>query len=546
MKTPAHILIAALSIASALTASAQPVVVSGLGHTPIGAATFGPPEGRRLPVHNLGSSGQDGVSIELNSLWGGGVEVDMNPFHGASSQARELRIRPKGWDGTIKGTLRVSSTIDGIFSESIDFRPAGAVAVAWRAMDVNGAVIGEGLADGGLMQFTYQPSSDPGQNTNWLFGAGKVSYSDLSVMIQAKGGQSAAFRATQTGQIVPEVAALEFSPVGCEGCGNPWLDVSVLEVGTLGVPDLDLCDTHLNSFSWGANQGGSYSYGGGSGRRLECWGTGGATIAEECDGPAPCSINERRLPVHNLGSSGQDGVDVRWRSAGGGGGGGSGGTIGFEMSAARGRGHVTLMKAYDDGDQELSRCSETQTADGLQLGVDCTASGAAMVRTVLYDGNGDPIAEWLVAGGVAVLDVSVLCPPGSYWTKKFINGHWHWYCQYWMDFQVPGGGTVSAAEVSMGVDSSSLVSRVSITSDDDADGIVIDDFAVIESGGTPPCDPDVNCDGSVNGFDIEATEQAVNGDYSNFCQATADLNNDGAENGFDIETEEQRVNGEPC
>ncbi|CAG0985330.1 hypothetical protein PHYC_01990 [Phycisphaerales bacterium] len=63
---------------------------------------------------------------------------------------------------------------------------------------------------------------------------------------------------------------------------------------------------------------------------------------------------------------------------------------------------------------------------------------------------------------------------------------------------------------------------------------------------TPPCDPDVNCDGSVNGFDIEATEQAVNGDYSNFCQPSADLNNDGAENGFDIETEEQRVNGEPC
>lgn len=62
----------------------------------------------------------------------------------------------------------------------------------------------------------------------------------------------------------------------------------------------------------------------------------------------------------------------------------------------------------------------------------------------------------------------------------------------------------------------------------------------------PPCDPDVNCDGSINGFDIEATEQAINGDYSNFCQSSADLNGDGAENGFDIEVEEQRVNGSPC
>ncbi|CAG0959309.1 hypothetical protein PHYC_00634 [Phycisphaerales bacterium] len=57
------------------------------------------------------------------------------------------------------------------------------------------------------------------------------------------------------------------------------------------------------------------------------------------------------------------------------------------------------------------------------------------------------------------------------------------------------------------------------------------------------CDADVNCDGGINGFDIQATEEAVNGDFSNF---TADLNDDGSESGFDIETEEQRVNGAPC
>ncbi|CAG0985273.1 hypothetical protein PHYC_01987 [Phycisphaerales bacterium] len=70
-------------------------------------------------------------------------------------------------------------------------------------------------------------------------------------------------------------------------------------------------------------------------------------------------------------------------------------------------------------------------------------------------------------------------------------------------------------------------------------------FMLLPCGGQC-CDPDVNCDGAINGFDIEATEQAVNGDFTNFCQATADLNGDGAENGFDIETEEQRVNGAPC
>ncbi|CAG0949657.1 hypothetical protein PHYC_00127 [Phycisphaerales bacterium] len=62
----------------------------------------------------------------------------------------------------------------------------------------------------------------------------------------------------------------------------------------------------------------------------------------------------------------------------------------------------------------------------------------------------------------------------------------------------------------------------------------------------PTCDPDVNCDGSVNGFDIEAMEQAVNGDMSNFCQADPDYNHDGAVNGFDVEAVEQGVNGAPC
>ncbi|CAG1010939.1 partial Serine protease AprX, partial [Phycisphaerales bacterium] len=76
----------------------------------------------------------------------------------------------------------------------------------------------------------------------------------------------------------------------------------------------------------------------------------------------------------------------------------------------------------------------------------------------------------------------------------------------------------------------------------------IDDFVIKHHTcqDPPTCDPDVNCDGAVNGFDVQATEEAVNGDFSNFCQSSADLNGDGTENGFDIETEEQRVNGAPC
>ncbi|CAG0962201.1 hypothetical protein PHYC_00787 [Phycisphaerales bacterium] len=73
-------------------------------------------------------------------------------------------------------------------------------------------------------------------------------------------------------------------------------------------------------------------------------------------------------------------------------------------------------------------------------------------------------------------------------------------------------------------------------------------FAIVVTGGVMEhtCDADVNCDGALNGFDIEVMERAVNGDLADFCQPSADFNRDGSENGFDVEAIEQVVNGGPC
>jgi hypothetical protein len=76
------------------------------------------------------------------------------------------------------------------------------------------------------------------------------------------------------------------------------------------------------------------------------------------------------------------------------------------------------------------------------------------------------------------------------------------------------------------------------------DGILVNGVRYI----VPPigCDPDVNCDGSADGFDIETMEQALAGEMVNFCQADADFNRDGSVDGFDIESLEQAVGGSPC
>ncbi|GJQ29179.1 MAG: hypothetical protein HBSAPP03_10630 [Phycisphaerae bacterium] len=60
------------------------------------------------------------------------------------------------------------------------------------------------------------------------------------------------------------------------------------------------------------------------------------------------------------------------------------------------------------------------------------------------------------------------------------------------------------------------------------------------------CDADVNCDGAVNGLDVEVQELAVGGDLSDYCQADPDFNQDGAINGLDVEAVELVVGGAPC
>ncbi|GJQ28854.1 MAG: hypothetical protein HBSAPP03_07380 [Phycisphaerae bacterium] len=60
------------------------------------------------------------------------------------------------------------------------------------------------------------------------------------------------------------------------------------------------------------------------------------------------------------------------------------------------------------------------------------------------------------------------------------------------------------------------------------------------------CDGDVNCDGAVNGVDVEVMELAVGGDLSDFCQPDPDFNQDGAVNGTDVEAVELVVGGAPC
>ncbi|CAG0979992.1 hypothetical protein PHYC_01713 [Phycisphaerales bacterium] len=77
-------------------------------------------------------------------------------------------------------------------------------------------------------------------------------------------------------------------------------------------------------------------------------------------------------------------------------------------------------------------------------------------------------------------------------------------------------------------------------------GLIATGFARWRFSDPCPCDADVNCDGAIDGADVQAMEQAVNGNAADYCQSETDFNRDGALNGFDIEAVESVVNGGPC
>ncbi|GJQ30133.1 MAG: hypothetical protein HBSAPP03_20170 [Phycisphaerae bacterium] len=77
-------------------------------------------------------------------------------------------------------------------------------------------------------------------------------------------------------------------------------------------------------------------------------------------------------------------------------------------------------------------------------------------------------------------------------------------------------------------------------------GGLTDDDTVLITIAPPPCDADVNCDGAINGLDVEVQELAVGGDLADYCLPEADFNQDGAVNGLDVEAVELVVGGASC
>ncbi len=446
-----------------------PVFASGIGHYALGGVDSLSVEGRRLFACCLGSSGEDGVELRFDSIHGGGATVDVTPLLGATGVQREIRVRPKGWDGTVKGQLRLTSDPGGVLTEVYDFSTIGASAVEWRLLNVHGGVLAEGGVAGPVI--TWGLEAEAGSPLNKLF---------------AMASGAAGFDANQgffdrvvsvsglTPDPVQDVHAIEVTPVQpCAGCPNgpPFNDLHALAFKADGMPELVLADAHLRTFG------------------LQCSGVGQAHLSEECANPLlPCDGMARQLVVDNLGSLGQDGVRIDL------GGGSSGGEVAY-----RGRckgcppGHVIIMKLYDDGGGEAFRA--TQAEDPLSalvtLTVDAGGQGSTDTLVTLYDANGGALAM-LVHDAATSLEYPA-CSDEAAETWSWSGNHYAFHPCSDSPFTLPGGavlaGVASVTFEPAAPSTPRAASIVEMTSNDPS-GLVVERAAA-----APAAAGDINRDG---------------------------------------------------
>lgn len=498
---------------AAASAVAQPTYVSGLLHTPLGDALLGTAEGRRLPVHNLGSSGEDGVEIELHSVFGGGAEVDLEPF--LSTPGATLRHKHKGWDGLIYGNHRLVSNGDGSAMYTLDYSEVGATSILIEQLDASGIVISSAEYTGPIVDFPLNQQEficPPGCIKTWRWWTGQlcttcpvISHVVFTCTCPGGGGTDYTER-----RITPT-----FPPGTPESPGFESFSIT----GS-GLPELLVSNAHLRTFN------------------LPSWGLGAAYLAEQCtpDSMGGCDETDRRLGVTNIGSSGQDGVAINLPGNNG----------GATASVAKGnccRGHVIIMKLYDDEGQE-QRVMMTQTTDPSgteELDADFSALGAAGYILTAYDAGGGvvgpPDGTAIISGGPKVLVVNP-CPPG---TKAIYENIGTTTNPVWriigclglpMDLVIPGVGTLSgvASFEIKPLDATSgfgRATRLEILSDD-PEGVILDDLVV-----APALLGDTNCDGVISFDDIRPFVASLSGrsayeaQYPNCHWLNADCDNNG-------------------
>ncbi len=507
MKTRNSLLISLTALLCANNALAQ-IYNSGLIHVPLGDVTdVTPLDERRVRYCCLGSSGEDGVDILLNSYSGGGAGVDVSGL--AVAGGGEIKIKIRGWDGTIKGRVVMTGVPGGLVSTSVDYTDIGATAVRAIEYASDGTVVSDTIHPGPL--FNWIPPENcppPLQPTRWVTSGGWVVW-------------GCGYGRNLRGDPYPYARVV--SPIPPYAPGDLG-GIEALEITGSNLPELITLDASLGTFG------------------LDCWGNGQAQLSEQCNSPIGCTPETAALHVANIGSSGQDGVTIDLGPTAG----------GADMEVHRAaccRGHVTVLKAYDDGGTsvQMSREILDELTDECALDADFSEIGAFSYRITLYGPGGvvvgPPGGTEIINGGPRPIFTG-RCPNGrEKWINVGTSSNPVWQfdgCEEYMDFVLPGGVAVPGVAYarlepinptsSFGRLRQMEVATIGATQE------LINAVQVSQL-----LRGDLNCDGVVDFFDIDGFLLALF-DPSGYAhqnpscpRSNADCNNDGVVDFFDID-----------
>lgn len=497
---------------AALAGSAQGQLLeeyaSGFLHGAVGGATLGPVDGRRLPVNNIGSSGQDGVEIQLRTLVGGGTGVSVPGLFGGGGSGGSFRTKYKGWDGTIKGRMEVARGPAG-YTLTVDFTPLGAIGVEEIVFDGTGVEIGHVFHGTPTCNGPIFPDCPPPSvPTMWYWrrwdsNQNKYVYQWMWTCLD---------HVTLHGEHYQDDMRvyIPILPVGVED-----MDGQASMTFQTALPQFDVMDAEILTFGVSSSAVGS------------------GHLTEECDDSGSCDVNARRLRVNNIGSSGQDGVEIKWpKSAAGG-------------SAQIRRSGATWdikenKKFYDDQGvrmMEVSHVPTPGTSDSAMT-LDFSTVGDGSCTIEFYDGEHHLLGSDSfvpTSGATVTIDPNLRCPVPShpYFAWDFVHQVWVFAgCTGGFDMVLPSGGMILGAmtmEIAPNQSSTHRLGSAVLTGSDQGGDIIIE--SVTSTG----CPADVTHDDVVDladffqffndfdqtlpGADIDGSGEVDLGDFFLFLNA---------------------------
>ena len=338
-----------------------------------------------------------GGEIEMDSASGGSVTINPGDL---SATSGEIKIKHKGWDGLIYGTHRSRMQSDGSLDVECDLTGTPVNAVRSVVRDGTGTVILDETVPGPLGHIISNgPVVDRGPCPDGGFPewVSTIVFHDPPILVNNVWvyvewvseyrcpGSGSTNRVSVTNYGICD-AGTSFSP----GLG-------ALEVSSPDLPTLDISGPATVFDS------------------VECSGTGEVLVTEGCDDGTDCDDSEgRKLTVSNIGSSGQDGVEIKWRTASP----PSGGSVTLgdildttgeaEMELKKNYvGHVTLIK------QRVRGTGGGGAGGSAAVSCDFSGVGSTEYRVTAYR-EGSIVGETVLPNlGEIEIQAHIICGPGS-------------------------------------------------------------------------------------------------------------------------------------